>query len=146
MTQEQRSALETALRYFREAAPKHTADEEESLFPRLRAMDRPGLHEIIKHVEALERDHDEANVGHAEVDRLGQEWLSKGTLPESDALRLVQLLAKLTGHYEAHIAIEEREVFPAAAAVLSKSQHEAVGAEMAARRGPTVTPVTARRV
>ena len=29
---ETRHALELALRYFREAAPKHTADEEESLF------------------------------------------------------------------------------------------------------------------
>jgi len=35
LTGESRSALESALRYFREAAPKHTADEEESLFPRL---------------------------------------------------------------------------------------------------------------
>ena len=34
----QREALEAALRYFREAAPRHTADEEESLFPRLRAL------------------------------------------------------------------------------------------------------------
>ena len=33
--EEVRQSLETALRYFREAAPKHTADEEESLFPRL---------------------------------------------------------------------------------------------------------------
>ena len=33
-----RNSLETALRYFREAAPKHTADEEESLFPRLRLL------------------------------------------------------------------------------------------------------------
>lgn len=31
-----RSAPEAALRYFHEAAPKHMADEEESLFPRLR--------------------------------------------------------------------------------------------------------------
>ena len=29
LTGESRSALESALRYFREAAPKHTADEEE---------------------------------------------------------------------------------------------------------------------
>jgi len=31
LTEDQRGALETALRYFREAAPNHTADEEESL-------------------------------------------------------------------------------------------------------------------
>jgi hypothetical protein len=36
LTEETRAALESALRYFREAAPKHTADEEESLFPRMR--------------------------------------------------------------------------------------------------------------
>ena len=28
-------SLESALRYFREAAPKHTADEAQSVFPRL---------------------------------------------------------------------------------------------------------------
>lgn len=35
LTDDARAALESALRYFRESAPKHTADEEESLFPRL---------------------------------------------------------------------------------------------------------------
>ena len=34
-------ALETALRYFSQAAPKHTADEEESLFPRPRQVANP---------------------------------------------------------------------------------------------------------
>lgn len=140
LTQEQRAALETALRYFKEAAPKHTADEEQSLFPRLRAIDRPDLHEIIERVAALEKDHTEAEADHAEVDRLGREWLSADRLAENDALRLVQLLAKLSGHYQSHIAIEEREVFPAAAAALSKSQREAVGAEMAARRGLPPAP------
>jgi Hemerythrin HHE cation binding domain len=33
LDEERRRALDLALRYFREAAPKHTADEEESLFP-----------------------------------------------------------------------------------------------------------------
>jgi hypothetical protein len=32
----QRTALVTSLHYFRDAAPKHTADEEDSLFPSLR--------------------------------------------------------------------------------------------------------------
>src|SRR6266508_6992047 len=32
----QSQQFEAGLRYFREAAPKHTLDEEESLFPRLR--------------------------------------------------------------------------------------------------------------
>jgi hypothetical protein len=37
------NALETALKYFREAAPMHTADEEESLFPLLRLLGRPDI-------------------------------------------------------------------------------------------------------
>ncbi|HKU28636.1 MAG TPA: hemerythrin domain-containing protein, partial [Candidatus Sulfotelmatobacter sp.] len=42
-SQEMVRALEGALRYFSQAAPKHTADEEESLFPRLRQSDYPEL-------------------------------------------------------------------------------------------------------
>ncbi|PYV99204.1 MAG: hypothetical protein DMG89_08830 [Acidobacteria bacterium] len=43
LTEETRAALESALRYFREAAPKHTADEEESLFPRMRQKRDPNM-------------------------------------------------------------------------------------------------------
>jgi len=43
LTEETRAALESALRYFREAAPKHTADEEESLFPRMRQKRDPNV-------------------------------------------------------------------------------------------------------
>ena len=40
---ERRQAMETALSYFRRAAPLHTADEEEDLFPELRRADRPDI-------------------------------------------------------------------------------------------------------
>jgi Hemerythrin HHE cation binding domain len=40
-TEETSRALASALRYFGEAAPKHTADEEESLFSRLRQIHHP---------------------------------------------------------------------------------------------------------
>ena len=135
LTSEQRAALETALRYFREAAPKHTADEEESLFPRLRARGRPDMQSVIERVKALEREHAEADRRHTEADRLGQAWLAAGTLPKSDIARFSRLVTELTEIYRTHIAIEEREVFPTAAAVLGKAEFEAVGAEMAARRG-----------
>jgi Hemerythrin HHE cation binding domain len=42
-TEETSRALESALRYFAQAAPKHTADEEQSLFPRLRRIDDPEI-------------------------------------------------------------------------------------------------------
>jgi hemerythrin-like domain-containing protein len=131
---EQRAALETALRYFREAAPKHTADEEESLFPRLRSLHDTELQAVLRQVETLQRDHAEAEKGHAEVDRLGQAWLAHGTLSQTDAVRFSHLVTELTELYRLHIAIEEREVFPAAATALGKLQLQAMGEEMAARR------------
>jgi hypothetical protein len=42
--------------------------------------------------------------------------------------------------YREHIAVEEREIFPVAAAVLGKFQREAMGGEMAARRGLRQSP------
>ena len=135
LTSDQRRALETALRYFREAAPKHTADEEQSLFPRLRSMDKPELRATLATVDALEEQHTRADQSHAEVDRLGGIWLEAGSLSTEDAARFSALVSELTDLYRDHICVEEGEVFPAAAAALGKSEREAIGNEMAARRG-----------
>jgi hemerythrin-like domain-containing protein len=131
-TGEEQAALENALRYFREAAPKHTADEEETLFPRLRAAERPELAGILG---ALEEDHARADRNHGEVDRLARTWLDSGSLPPADANELSCLVEELAELYREHIAIEERELFPAAAAGLESAEREAMGREMAARRG-----------
>ena len=135
LTPEQWTALDTALRYFREAAPKHTADEEETLFPRLRQSDRAEVRDVLVRVESLESDHARANQSHAEVDRLGQEWLSAGTLRPDDAARLSLLLAELSELYRGHIAVEEEQVFPMAGRVLDARERQAVAGEMAERRG-----------
>jgi iron-sulfur cluster repair protein YtfE (RIC family) len=58
LTEEHRAALETSLRYFREAAPKHTADEEESLFPLLRRIDLAKTQAILARIDSLEQDHE----------------------------------------------------------------------------------------
>ena len=144
LTEEDRAALETSLRYFREAAPKHTADEEESLFPRLRRIDPAKTQAILARVDSLEQDHECAGKAHDEVDRLGQRWLTRGRLSTEDASRLSTVLDQLAKLYRNHIAIEDTEVFPLATRILSASDREAVGVEMAARRGagaatPTIT-------
>jgi hemerythrin-like domain-containing protein len=135
LTSEQRTALETALRYFREAAPKHAADEEQTLFPRLRSVDLPEVKAVLASVDSLESDHIQAEKSHVEVDRLGQAWLAAGSLPPADGTRFSGLIAGLAEPYREHIAVEERDVFPLAAAVLGKPQREAMGGEMAAMRG-----------
>ena len=85
-------------------------------------------------LERLESDHKEANRHHEAVDRLVRQWLADGTLIEAAVLELKQHLAALNALYAAHIAHEDREVFPAAARILSASDIEAIGREMAARR------------
>jgi hemerythrin-like domain-containing protein len=140
LTDEQRTALDSALRYFREAAPKHTADEEDSLFPRLRQSASPEAAAALEEVARLERDHRRADELHAEADRLGQAWLAADSLDPSGAARLAAVLAELSELYTRHIAVEEREVFPAAARALPEAECRAIGVEMAARRLPTVSP------
>lgn len=134
LNEEHRGALETALRYFREGAPKHTADEEDSLFPRLRRIESAEVRALLARVELLEEQHVCADRSHAEVDRLGRLWLRDGALADEPAARLLTLLLQLRDLYRHHIAIEDDEVFPAAAATLSATDLEAIGGEMASRR------------
>jgi hemerythrin-like domain-containing protein len=139
LNEEQRGALETALRYFREAAPKHTADEEESLFPRLRQIDNADVRALMARIESLEEEHVCADRCHSEIDQLGRLWLLKGTLPTQQSSRLLTLLLQLRDLYRHHLATEDHEVFPAAGSVLSASARQAIGNEMAIRRGIKVS-------
>lgn len=130
-----REALAAALRYFANAAPWHTRDEEESLFPRLRRADDPRVLEVMNRIDALERDHARADEAHAAAHRLGTRWLEDGTLGAAEVAELKRLLEELRAMYGRHIEIEDGVVFPLARAVLSSSTQAAIGREMAARRG-----------
>ena len=46
LTGEERAAVQAALQYFRTGGQRHTADEEQSLFPRLRKSDAQAFEEI----------------------------------------------------------------------------------------------------
>lgn len=134
MSAEQRSAFASALGYFREGAPKHTADEEESLFPRLRGREDARLPRVLAMMEALEEDHVCAERLHGEVDGLGKAWLEQGRLDEAGAARLTAALEQLDSIYRRHIRTEDTELFPVAAAVLSEDERLAMGGEMRGRR------------
>jgi len=129
LSAEERHAFETALAYFRNSAPKHTADEEESLFPRMRATGAS-----VACLDVLEADHLVAGRDHELVDGLGGRWL-QGKLEPAETLELSEALSRLSGIYRRHIAVEDTELFPLAARVLAESELADVGREMAARRG-----------
>jgi hemerythrin-like domain-containing protein len=56
-SEETSRALESALRYFGQAAPKHTADEEGSLFPRLRQIQHADIQSSFSQLDQLEEEH-----------------------------------------------------------------------------------------
>lgn len=130
-----RRALEAALKYFREAAPKHTADEEEDLFPALRQLGSERVSKVLAGVGRLEADHKKADNWHREVEEICGRWLREDHLASEEAAHLTGLLTSLSDLYRSHIALEEQEVFPAAQAELSGSAKQAIGRSMAARRG-----------
>lgn len=137
---EQRAGLETALRYFRQAAPMHTADEEASLFPRMRACGSPEVAAALAQIEGLESDHKVADAAHKIVDDLSQRWLDAGTLKAGDAAELLRQAQSLVDIYREHIALEDDVIFPLAGRALDGESLAAVGREMAERRG--LDPVT----
>jgi hemerythrin-like domain-containing protein len=133
LDEREREAIQVALKYFREAAPKHTADEEESLFPRMKNSGKCDA--ALEQLAALEKDHEEANILHAEVDRLATRWLNEDSLSQAVSELLLGSLEKLQTIYQRHIAVEDREIFPIAARELQAGEIQEVGREMAARRG-----------
>jgi hemerythrin-like domain-containing protein len=132
---EDREALRTALRYFREAVPKHTEDEEVSLFPRLRRQKDSRLLPVLARIESLEEEHVCCDRIHGELDAIGRLWLKEGSLPSPEASQLFALTAQLRDVYRHHLAIEEDEVFPAAATALAESEIRALANELAYRWG-----------
>ena len=134
LTEEIRGALDGALRYFREAAPKHNADEEESLFPRMRRIENPDIRSALAKLEKLEEEHRWAAPLHAEVERMGRVCLSGGKLSQAEIESFRGAVSGLASMYREHIRLEDELVFPAAARLMSASDRAAIGDEMAGRR------------
>jgi hemerythrin-like domain-containing protein len=134
LAEEGARSLAAALRYFREAAPKHNADEEESLFPRMRRKGGPEAAAALARLAALEDEHRWAEPLHAEADRLGQRYLAAGRLTADEAAALRNAVGRLAAMYREHIRVEDEVVFPAAARMLSQADRAAMAKEMAARR------------
>ena len=132
---EEHAAFEKALEYFRSGAPKHTADEEASLFPRLRALDDPLARKSLDTLAVLESDHVSAAADHGVIDLLGSRWLQDCVLSDSEHSRLTETLGRLSEMYARHIALEDSELFPLAGQLLPEEDLKSIGREMAERRG-----------
>jgi hemerythrin-like domain-containing protein len=115
------AGLEDIVAWFEGPSARHEADEEESLFPRLRGA------AIDEELRAL-------------IDRLiGEHRVHAGLRAELASARTVtavaSIAAKLEEAYRIHTDLEEGRLFPAARALLGADDCEGIGAEMEARRG-----------
>lgn len=131
LTGEESAAVQASLQYFRVGGQRHNADEEESLFPRLRAS---GAQKELSEIESLESDHQDADRLHTDIATLYEKWISTGPLglkDEDDLLAGTQHLKRL---YTEHIRLEEQVVFPRAAKLLNKESIATIGEEFRARR------------
>src|SRR3954451_18040297 len=70
LTPDEWKQVETALRYFETAEPRHTADEEESLFPRLRASLHPSADRAQRVLSQLEHEHELVDSHHQMINIL----------------------------------------------------------------------------
>src|SRR4051812_845589 len=133
-----RADLESALNYFSTAAPRHTADEEASLFPRLRESHDPDVARTLEHLAHLESDHRRADEHHRQVELIVRQWLEAGTANHDAVRALTAHLEALRAIYSPHIELEDRELFPAAHRMLSADQLRDIGHEMKSRRTPAI--------
>ncbi|HEX5364652.1 MAG TPA: hemerythrin domain-containing protein [Gallionella sp.] len=123
-----RQAAQGILRYFDTAGQFHHQDEEENLFPSLRAGDSaPQLDALL---QRLLGEHVVMLAAWAELRDMLRQLAEGANVPLSDAL-----LARFIRSYREHIALEEAELLPLAARLLNAAQTRQIGMSMAARRG-----------
>lgn len=123
---EAQQAAANILRYFDLALPKHHADEEEDVFPALRALQDMRLTQAL---DSLLREHERLDAYWQVV----QPWLTRiaqGEAPAASPLVLPRFVAE----YQAHAEREERDVFSAIER-LPQATVAAIAARMCARRG-----------
>jgi hemerythrin-like domain-containing protein len=134
-----RAAARGILKYFDTAAPNHHADEEASVFPRLRTA-------VPGHAGALTGDlEDDHRTLAANWRRLRP--LLAGIAAGARANLSAKHVADVRAAYSAHIAREEDELIPLAARTFDAATLAEIGREMAARRGvdPAASAPGARR-
>jgi len=125
LTDDARRAAADTHRYFSSAGRQHHADEEQDLFPRLRA--EPALSGLL---DTLTREH-------AAMESLWQRLEPLLAAPDTihDLGAFSQLADEFNALYRQHIARENSELLPQAEQLLSAEQQRDLGARMAARRG-----------
>lgn len=130
---EEISAVKAAVQYFHIGGERHNADEEQSVFSRLRNVAATGA-DLPALLDRLEQDHAHAAELHEAIDWLYTDWIAKGEIEPANRERLLSSTAALQDLYKEHIALEESTIFPRATELLDSQTLAAIGREFSARR------------
>jgi len=128
--QQVQQAAQSILRYFDTAGQFHHQDEEENLFPVLLALDVPNKDEIKTLIDRLLAQHVVMFAAWSDVRAVLVKFAEGVNTPLPEAL-----VEKLVGSYTPHIDLEETQLLPLSARLLSQQQIMAMGKSMAERRG-----------
>jgi hemerythrin-like domain-containing protein len=122
------STADSVLRYFDTSGALHHKDEDEDLFPLLRARAaRQGRAEIAAAIEELEREHETMD---AQWKRMRQRLLAVKDNARLDA----EEVTRFAWLYRRHMDRESAAVLPFARETLDDTERAALGKRMAARR------------
>jgi len=132
-------AAQSILRYFDTAGQFHHQDEEENLFPALLAMTVPDQTQLKALIGRLLAEHVVMFAAWSELRAVLVKLAAGINTPLPDAL-----VENLTVSYTGHIDLEETELLPLAARLLSPRQLMQLGKCMAERRGANYPSASAR--
>jgi iron-sulfur cluster repair protein YtfE (RIC family) len=116
------------LDHLERSVTRHERDEEQSVFAHL--PDNPALGALR---DQIEREHRQHEVLHQRLADLVAPWPGRDPLP-AEAIALTNLCHQLAAAYDRHMALEERELFPAIQALPLKTRM-AIRDDMRDRRG-----------
>jgi hemerythrin-like domain-containing protein len=129
-----RQAAHAILRYFDSAGKFHHQDEEKDLFPALQAGDEDEQERLDALRQRLLHEHVAMLAAWSEL-RPVLLQLAEGMNARLDD----RLTERFIGSHTAHIAVENSELLPLAARLLTPEQLGQIGRRMAERRGASIS-------
>ena len=132
------ATIDTVLKHFATAGIKHTLDEEESLFPRMREYKDSVVSDIFEVIGQLEIQHKKAASIESSLNKVLLNLVTDENLDKPKLDLFCDLSESLYDLYRPHIQMENEHIFPSAIKILSKDELLAIGKEMYQRRQPSI--------
>jgi hemerythrin-like domain-containing protein len=135
MLQDAAVALEYEVEVLDAIDKLHTEDEEESLFPRLRANLKNDDAVLEPLMRSLELQHQNEQAAFAKLRAVVKAVAASGQQPSEHASSCEELVQELANVCRSHMALENDSLVPLARKALTAADLSAIGAEMRRRWG-----------